>query len=200
MCLWRVDSKRCFLKNRFCILSFLIVLIFSFNVDAKEVRPDYEIGFGTVSTSNGVFTMIPFINYSLHTGISFNVTYIDLNLTIFPYGGSFDLNYAMGVYFDFTKQRKISNILLMEGDFIFYFGEGKRLANDGYDYTSYTLSSGPGLGYKFIERYTIFNIYFTLKAVIHFVFWEKHDGIYYDERLYSRLVNYAVYSSFGIVF
>ena len=188
------------MKKLFLLFSALMILTFSFNVNAEVKKPDFELGYGTISTSNGVFTMVPFIGMSLHTGVSFSHTYIDLNFTMFPYGGSFDLNYAMGLFFDLTKTRKISNILLLEGDFIFYTGAGKRLANDGYDYTSTTLSSGPGLGYKFIEKYTRFNIYFTLKAVLHFVFWEKHEGIYYDESLYSRLVNYAVYSSFGIVF
>ena len=188
------------MKKLFLLFSVLIILTFSFNTYAESKRPDFELGFGTVSTSNGVFTMIPVINFSLHTGVLFRHTYIDLNFTMFPYGGSFDLNYAMGLFFDFTKTRKVSNIILLEGDFIFYTGEGKNLANDGIPYTSYTLSSGPGLGYKFIERYTRFNIYFTLKAVLHFVFWEKYDGIYYDESHYSRLINYAVYSSFGIVF
>ncbi len=188
------------MKKIFLLFVVFIILTFSFNTHAESKRPDFEIGHGTVSTSNGVFTMVPFTGMTLHTGTSFSHTYIDLNLTLFLYGISFDLNYAMGVFIDFTRNKKISNRLLFEGDFIFYTGAGKSLANDGIPYTSTTLSSGPGLGYKFIERYTKFNIYFTLKAVLHFVFWEKHKGIYYDESNYSRLINYAVYSSFGIVF
>lgn len=115
---------------------------------------------------------------------------------------SAEINFSTGYIKNFSKSKKKDLNLMLDGNMIFYQGEGQAMGNDGYPYTSRTFSIGPGVGFKYINRRTKnAHFFIALKGVFHVILVQQYIGnLIYDEDGYSLGFSYSFYIYSGMLF